>query len=51
VNTLPEWLNDSLPLAARHAGLAIGELGDERTFGRGGLAFTTRALLLMKKMQ
>jgi Raf kinase inhibitor-like YbhB/YbcL family protein len=43
VNTLPEWLNSTLPPAARHAGLAIGKLGEERTFGRGGLALTSPA--------
>lgn len=40
---LPAWLGSKLPPAARHPGLAIATLGDERTFGRGGFALTSPA--------
>lgn len=40
---LPDWLAAKLPPAARHSGLAIAELGDARTFGRGGFALTSPA--------
>ena len=33
---LPDWLNDSLPEAARHSGLAIAKLGNAKTLGKGG---------------
>jgi len=43
VSGLPDWLNASLPPAARHAGLAIARLGSERNFGRGGFQLTSPA--------
>ena len=33
---LPDWLAPKLPAAARHSGLAIAQLGDARSFERGG---------------
>lgn len=43
MSSVPDWLNSMLPPAARHAGLAIAQLGDQRTAGRGGLALTSPA--------
>ncbi|MBV7266179.1 YbhB/YbcL family Raf kinase inhibitor-like protein [Erythrobacter ani] len=40
---LPDWLSAKLPPAARHSGLAIAELGDARSIGRGGFALTSPA--------
>lgn len=40
---LPDWLAAKLPAAARHPGLAIAELGDAKTFARGGFALTSPA--------
>ena len=40
---LPDWLASKLPAAARHPGLAIATLGDEKTFGRGGFALKSPA--------
>lgn len=39
----PDWLAKKLPGAARHPGLAIASLGDEKTFGRGNFALTSPA--------
>ncbi|MEM7689213.1 MAG: YbhB/YbcL family Raf kinase inhibitor-like protein [Pseudomonadota bacterium] len=39
----PDWLATQLPPAARHSGLAIAELGDKRTLGRGGFKLTSPA--------
>ncbi len=39
----PDWLQGTLPSAAQHAGLAIAELGDARSFGRGGFALSSPA--------
>ena len=38
-----EWLKSALPPEARHKGLAIASLGDARTLGKGGLAFSSPA--------
>ena len=43
MSTTPEWLNAALLPAARHAGLAIASLGEERGFGRGGFVLTSPA--------
>lgn len=40
---VPEWLNNVLPAPARHAGLAIARLSNERNFGRGGFALSSPA--------
>lgn len=40
---LPPWISAKLPPAARHPGLAIASLGDERTFGKGGFALSSPA--------
>ena len=40
---LPDWLEQSLPAAARHRGLAIAELGDAKSFGRGGFSISSPA--------
>ena len=40
---LPAWLLKRLPAAARHPGLAIARLGDERSFARGGFALASPA--------
>ncbi len=40
---LPDWLGSALPAQARHEGLAIAQLGDARTLGRGGFALTSPA--------
>jgi phosphatidylethanolamine-binding protein (PEBP) family uncharacterized protein len=40
---LPDWLEAKLPPAAWHSGLAIAELGDARSFGRGGFALSSPA--------
>ena len=37
------WLTKSLPPAARHAGLAVAKLGNERTFERGGFKISSPA--------
>ncbi|MEM6475455.1 MAG: YbhB/YbcL family Raf kinase inhibitor-like protein [Pseudomonadota bacterium] len=39
----PDWLASKLPAAAQHAGLAIAQLGDARSFGRGGFTLTSPA--------
>ncbi|MEM1194513.1 MAG: YbhB/YbcL family Raf kinase inhibitor-like protein [Pseudomonadota bacterium] len=39
----PNWLSPALPPAARHPGLAIASLGDERRLSRGGLILTSPA--------
>lgn len=39
----PDWLSSSLPPAARHPSLALAELGDKRSFGRGGFKLTSPA--------
>ncbi len=43
MTALPEWLNSALPPHARHAGLAIARLADERGYGRGGFALSSPA--------
>lgn len=43
MSSIPDWLATALPPAARHSGLAIVRLGDERGFGRGGFALTSPA--------
>ncbi|MEP3050787.1 MAG: YbhB/YbcL family Raf kinase inhibitor-like protein [Erythrobacter sp.] len=40
---LPEWLKTALPAPARHSGLAIAQLSNERNFGRGGFALSSPA--------
>lgn len=40
---LPQWLAGKLPAGARHPGLAIAALGDEKTLARGGFALTSPA--------
>ncbi len=40
---VPDWLASKLPASARHGGLAIASLGDERTLGRGGFALSSPA--------
>jgi phosphatidylethanolamine-binding protein (PEBP) family uncharacterized protein len=40
---LPDWLAAKLAPGARHSGLAITSLGDERTFERGGFKLTSPA--------
>lgn len=40
---LPDWIASALPPEARHGGLAIAELGDERSFARGGFALSSPA--------
>lgn len=39
----PEFLGKALPQAARHAGLAIAELGSAATYARSGFALTSPA--------
>ncbi len=39
----PEFLGSALPPEARHAGLAIAQLGSATTYGRGGFALTSPA--------
>lgn len=39
----PEFLASALPVAARHAGLAIARLGSAATLGKGGFALTSPA--------
>lgn len=41
--SVPDWLHSTLPPAARHAGLAICELGDARGFERGGMKLASPA--------
>ncbi len=43
MSSVPEWLCNLLPPAARHAGLAINGLGEERGYGRAGFALTSPA--------
>lgn len=43
MSSVPDWLCSSLPPTARHAGLAIARLGEERGYGRGGFALTSPA--------
>lgn len=43
MTALPDWLNSALPPHARHAGLAIAKLAEERGYGRGGFALTSPA--------
>lgn len=43
MSNLPSWLSPALPAPARHPGLAIATLGDERSFRRGGFALTSPA--------
>lgn len=43
MTALPQWLNSALPSHARHAGLAIAGLADERGYGRGGFELTSPA--------
>lgn len=40
---LPQWLQSALPPAARHGGLAIARVGNERSLGRGGFELTSPA--------
>lgn len=40
---LPDWLQSSLPPAARHSALAIARVGSERSLGRGGFQLTSPA--------
>lgn len=39
----PDWLSNALPAPARHPGLAITQLGDRRSFERGGFALSSPA--------
>ena len=43
MSSLPDWLNTTLPPAARHPGLAIAKVGSERSLGRGGFKLTSPA--------
>ena len=43
MSSLPDWLNTTLPPAARHPGLTISKVGSERSFGRGGFKLTSPA--------
>ncbi|MDJ0979779.1 MAG: YbhB/YbcL family Raf kinase inhibitor-like protein [Erythrobacter sp.] len=43
MSTLPDWLGSVLPEPARHPGLAIATLGDERSFARGEFKLTSPA--------
>ena len=40
---LPQWIASKLPSGARHGGLAIARLGDERTLAKGGFALSSPA--------
>ena len=40
---LPDWLASKLPAAAHHSGLAIAELGDAKTLGKGGFTLSSLA--------
>jgi phosphatidylethanolamine-binding protein (PEBP) family uncharacterized protein len=43
MSDFPAWLAQRLPAPARHPGLAILQLGDERSFARSGFALTSPA--------
>ena len=43
MSSMPDWLNSVLPPAARHPGLAIARLANERSLGRGGLSLSSAA--------
>ncbi|MEL7198438.1 MAG: YbhB/YbcL family Raf kinase inhibitor-like protein [Pseudomonadota bacterium] len=43
MTVVPDWLEAKLPAQARNAGLAIAQLGDARTLGRGGFALSSPA--------
>ncbi len=43
MSRLPDWLSNVLPPAARHPGLAIASLAEERGHGRGGFALSSPA--------
>lgn len=43
MNSVPDWFNSALPQAARNPGLALAKLGNERAYGKGGLALTSPA--------
>lgn len=43
MNALPEWLRNRLPKEVQRSGLAIAALGDERGYGKGGLALKSPA--------
>lgn len=47
---LPQWLHSALPPAARHPGLAIARVADERSFGRGGFALSSPAFRAGEEM-
>lgn len=40
---LPQWIASALPAPARHPGLAIARLGDERKLAKGGFALSSPA--------
>jgi len=40
---LPQWIAAKLPEGARHPGLAIARLGDERSLAKGGFSLTSPA--------
>ncbi len=40
---LPDWIAQKLPESARHPGLAIAELGEAKTFERGGFTLMSPA--------
>ena len=43
MNSVPDWLTSALPPAARHGGLSLVKLGNERGHGKGGFALTSPA--------
>jgi len=43
VSSVPQWLSDILPPAARHAGLAMAKLASDRTHAKGGFTLGSPA--------